>query len=112
MAFFLAPSRKIFSLQLPLLQLSLTAYYLYPHCHYGNQADKRDCRLNLTVASRIHLIEPQWNPMVEVQAIGRAHRYGQTKKVLVFRYIMEGTIEEVRDSFTSPVKSSEFKQRC
>lgn len=33
--------------------------------------------------------------MVEQQAIGRALRLGQTKKVIVSRYIMKGTIEEV-----------------
>jgi SNF2 family DNA or RNA helicase len=33
--------------------------------------------------------------MVEQQAIGRALRLGQTKKVVVSRYIMRGTIEEV-----------------
>jgi SNF2 family DNA or RNA helicase len=33
--------------------------------------------------------------MDEQQAIGRALRLGQTKKVVVTRYIMKGTIEEV-----------------
>lgn len=32
--------------------------------------------------------------MIEQQAIGRALRLGQTKKVVVSRYIMKGTIEE------------------
>ncbi|CAI7613115.1 unnamed protein product [Penicillium pancosmium] len=51
--------------------------------------------LNLTSATRVHILEPQWNPMIEKQAIGRALRLGQTKKVVVSRYIMKGTIEEV-----------------
>ncbi|KAJ5381133.1 uncharacterized protein N7496_003561 [Penicillium cataractarum] len=38
--------------------------------------------LNLTSATRVHILEPQWNPMVEQQAIGRALRLGQTKKVI------------------------------
>ncbi|KAF1995033.1 hypothetical protein P154DRAFT_475038 [Amniculicola lignicola CBS 123094] len=50
--------------------------------------------LNLAVASRIYLLEPQWNPMIESQAIGRALRLGQTAQVVIVRYIMEDTVEE------------------
>ena len=53
------------------------------------------CRLNLTVASRIHILEPQWNPSVESQAIGRALRLGQEKEVTIVRYILMNTVEEV-----------------
>ncbi|KAF2102280.1 hypothetical protein NA57DRAFT_35076, partial [Rhizodiscina lignyota] len=52
--------------------------------------------LNLAVASRIYLLEPQWNPSIESQAIGRAVRLGQTDQVIIKRYVMENTIEEVR----------------
>lgn len=41
-------------------------------------------------------MEPQWNPSVESQAIGRALRWGQGKKIYVIRYVMEGTVEKVR----------------
>lgn len=51
--------------------------------------------LNLTVASRIHLIEPQWNPTIEFQAIGRAARLGQNRQVSVVRYIMKDSVEQV-----------------
>lgn len=54
-----------------------------------------DHRLNLACANRIHIVEPQWNPTVEEQAIGRALRIGQEKRVTVTRYIMEGTVEQV-----------------
>ncbi|KAF4989707.1 hypothetical protein FDECE_14622 [Fusarium decemcellulare] len=50
--------------------------------------------LNLTVATQVHIVEPQWNPSVEEQAIARALRMGQTKTVTVFRYMMENTVEE------------------
>jgi len=49
---------------------------------------------NLSVASRVHILEPQWNPSVEDQAIGRVLRLGQDKKVCVIRYIMTATIEK------------------
>ena len=52
-------------------------------------------RLNLTAANRIHLLEPQWNPSIEEQAIGRALRLGQTRPVTVIRYIVQNTVEEV-----------------
>ncbi|KAI1205005.1 SNF2 family N-terminal domain-containing protein [Annulohypoxylon truncatum] len=50
--------------------------------------------LNLAIASHIYLLEPQWNPSIESQAIGRALRLGQTAEVVITRYIMIGTIEE------------------
>ncbi|KAJ6258640.1 DNA repair protein RAD5A [Drechslerella dactyloides] len=50
--------------------------------------------LNLTVASTAHLLEPQWNPMIEKQAIGRVYRLGQDKRVKVIRYIVKNSIEE------------------
>lgn len=58
-------------------------------------------RLNLTAASHVHVVEPHWNPSVEAQAIARAVRMGQTKNVLVTRYIMRGTVEEVSHNVPS-----------
>ncbi|KAH7309718.1 SNF2 family N-terminal domain-containing protein [Stachybotrys elegans] len=49
--------------------------------------------LNLTAASRIHLVEPHWNPSTERQAIGRALRLGQNKEVTVMQYFMEESVE-------------------
>ncbi|KAI1311219.1 hypothetical protein F5Y03DRAFT_343886 [Xylaria venustula] len=49
---------------------------------------------NLTTASRVHILEPQWNPSIEDQAIGRVARLGQSKKVTVVRYIVQKSIEE------------------
>ncbi|RYP19481.1 hypothetical protein DL765_003321 [Monosporascus sp. GIB2] len=50
--------------------------------------------LNLAMASRIYLLEPQWNPSVEQQAFGRALRLGQTEQVIITRYIMQDTVED------------------
>ena len=52
-------------------------------------------RLDLTVASRAYIMEPQWNPMAEEQALDRIHRLGQTRPVTTIRYIMKDTWEEV-----------------
>jgi SNF2 family DNA or RNA helicase len=50
--------------------------------------------LNLTEADYVFLLDPWWNPAVEAQAIDRAHRIGQKKKVITYKFIMSGTVEE------------------
>ena len=50
--------------------------------------------LNLTGADTVILVDLWWNPAVEDQAIGRAHRMGQEQNVEVYRMITRGTIEE------------------
>jgi SNF2 family DNA or RNA helicase len=59
------------------------------------------CRLDLTAASRVHLLEPQWNPSLEDQALARVHRLGQTRPVITIRYIMEDSFEEVSNSISN-----------
>ncbi|MFT4759268.1 MAG: hypothetical protein ACI9XO_000751 [Paraglaciecola sp.] len=50
--------------------------------------------LNLTAADYVFLIDPWWNPQAEKQAIARAHRIGQTKKVFARKFITKDSIEE------------------
>ena len=50
--------------------------------------------LNLTGADTVVLVDLWWNPAVESQAIGRAHRMGQEQAVEVYRLVTRGTIEE------------------
>ncbi|MBB3214108.1 superfamily II DNA or RNA helicase [Herbaspirillum sp. Sphag1AN] len=50
--------------------------------------------LNLTAADTVILVDPWWNPAVEEQAIARAHRIGQQQPVVVYKLIIEGSIEE------------------
>jgi len=50
--------------------------------------------LDLTAASRAYIIEPQWNPMAESQALDRIYRLGQLHEVTTTRYIMKGSYEE------------------
>jgi SNF2 family DNA or RNA helicase len=47
--------------------------------------------LNLQEATRVYITAPTWNPATELQAIGRAHRTGQTRKVVVRRLIYTGS---------------------
>ena len=46
--------------------------------------------LNLQEATRVYITAPSWNPATELQAIGRSHRTGQTKKVVVRKLIATG----------------------
>ena len=50
--------------------------------------------LNLTQADTVIHYDPWWNPAVENQATDRAHRIGQTQRVLVYKLVAQGTIEE------------------
>jgi uncharacterized Zn finger protein len=50
--------------------------------------------LNLEKASHVIHFDLWWNPAVESQATDRAHRIGQTKRVMVHRLISRGTLEE------------------
>lgn len=50
--------------------------------------------LNLTAADYVFHLDPWWNPAVEDQATGRAHRIGQARPVVSCRLIAEDTVEE------------------
>lgn len=50
--------------------------------------------LNLTEADYVFLLDPWWNPAVEQQAISRAHRIGQFKNVIAYKFITKDSIEE------------------
>jgi len=50
--------------------------------------------LNLTTACRVFMMEPQFNPAAEAQAVDRVHRLGQRRDVEIVRFIMRGSFEE------------------
>ncbi|KAI9649193.1 hypothetical protein NHQ30_001761 [Ciborinia camelliae] len=68
--------------------------------------DKPDCRimlislkagnagLNLVAASRVIILDPFWNPFIEMQAVDRAYRIGQQKPVQVHRILVHDTVED------------------
>ena len=74
--------------------------------------------LNLTEADYCILLDPWWNPATEAQAVDRTHRIGQTKTVMVYRFVATGTIEtKVMDLkaskaklFTSVMEGTEIKR--
>ncbi|KAJ3135770.1 hypothetical protein HK100_002361 [Physocladia obscura] len=50
--------------------------------------------INLATADIVIMYDNDWNPQVDLQAEDRAHRIGQKKQVMVFRFITENAIEE------------------
>ncbi|PVU95080.1 hypothetical protein BB561_002065 [Smittium simulii] len=50
--------------------------------------------INLTAADTVIFYDSDWNPTVDLQAMDRAHRLGQTKQVNVYRLVTKNTIEE------------------
>jgi transcription termination factor 2 len=49
--------------------------------------------LNLQGANHVFVMSPQWNPMWEIQALGRCYRHGQTKPVTLMRMVVKDTID-------------------
>ena len=60
--------------------------------------------LNLTAASHVIHFDRWWNPAVENQATDRAFRIGQTKNVLVHKFICRGTVEDRIDQMIETKK--------
>lgn len=50
--------------------------------------------ITLTAANHVVIMDPGFDPVEETQCIGRAHRFGQTRDVKVWRMYMRGTVEE------------------
>ncbi|XP_047325059.1 CHD3-type chromatin-remodeling factor PICKLE-like [Impatiens glandulifera] len=50
--------------------------------------------INLATADTVIIYDSDWNPHADLQAMARAHRLGQTNKVLIYRLITRGSIEE------------------
>jgi superfamily II DNA or RNA helicase len=60
--------------------------------------------LNLTAASHVIHFDRWWNPSVENQATDRAFRIGQTRNVLIHKFICRGTVEDKIDQLIESKK--------
>ncbi|MEM8886112.1 MAG: DEAD/DEAH box helicase, partial [Planctomycetota bacterium] len=58
------------------------------------QIDAAGTGLNLQAAGAVVLMEPQLKPTTEAQAIARAHRMGQTRRVVVHRLLARDCVDE------------------
>lgn len=70
------------SCSLPLSPYNLSHSYLLPLCHLSR------CLLH------VFRFDSDWNPQVDIQAMARVHRIGQTKPVHIYRLVSAGTVEE------------------
>jgi chromodomain-helicase-DNA-binding protein 4 len=50
--------------------------------------------INLATADTVIILDPDFNPHQDLQAISRAHRIGQKKKVLCFQLMTRASVEE------------------
>jgi SWI/SNF-related matrix-associated actin-dependent regulator of chromatin subfamily A member 5 len=50
--------------------------------------------INLTSADTVIIFDSDWNPQVDIQAMARVHRIGQTKPVHVYRLVTKNSVEE------------------
>ncbi len=60
--------------------------------------------LTLTAAAHVVHFDRWWNPAVENQATDRAYRIGQTKNLLVHKFVCRGTVEERIDEMIESKK--------
>ena len=70
--------------------------------------------LNIQAASVVILCEPQWNPAIEEQAIARAHRMGQVRRVDVHRLLAEHSVDQQMLELTAAKRAEfdEYARRC
>ncbi|KAJ3327951.1 hypothetical protein HDU76_010850 [Blyttiomyces sp. JEL0837] len=50
--------------------------------------------INLTAADTVIIYDSDWNPQMDLQAQDRVHRIGQTKPVIIYRLVTNGTVEK------------------
>ncbi|PRQ52997.1 putative DNA helicase [Rosa chinensis] len=82
----------IMYLFLPLQWIGMNAMLVYVMAAEGCALRFRG--LYLATADTVIIYDSDWNPHADLQAMARAHRLGQTNKVMIYRLITRGTIEE------------------
>ncbi|KAJ2064655.1 hypothetical protein GGI17_000797 [Coemansia sp. S146] len=65
-----------------------------PHYLFFISSGTGSIGVNLVAASRVIIFDVGWNPLYDEQAIARAYRYGQRRRVYVYRLITAGTWED------------------
>uniref|UniRef100_A0A4W3HFG3 Chromodomain helicase DNA binding protein 5 n=1 Tax=Callorhinchus milii TaxID=7868 RepID=A0A4W3HFG3_CALMI len=50
--------------------------------------------INLATADTVVIYDSDWNPHNDIQAFSRAHRIGQNRKVMIYRFVTRASVEE------------------
>ncbi|XP_058849523.1 chromodomain-helicase-DNA-binding protein 4 isoform X2 [Acipenser ruthenus] len=50
--------------------------------------------INLATADTVVIYDSDWNPHNDIQAFSRAHRIGQNRKVMIYRFVTKASVEE------------------
>uniref|UniRef100_A0A3P9CPN4 Chromodomain helicase DNA binding protein 4 n=1 Tax=Maylandia zebra TaxID=106582 RepID=A0A3P9CPN4_9CICH len=50
--------------------------------------------INLASADTVIIYDSDWNPHNDIQAFSRAHRIGQNRKVMIYRFVTKASVEE------------------
>lgn len=61
-------------------------FYLFSFLLNTKFGSKGGLGINLATADTVIIYDADWNPHNDMQALSRAHRIGQTSKVMVYRY--------------------------
>ncbi|KAI7999975.1 Protein CHROMATIN REMODELING 4 [Camellia lanceoleosa] len=54
----------------------------------------RGLGINLATADTVIIYDSDFNPHADIQAMNRAHRIGQSKRLLVYRFVVHASVEE------------------
>ena len=70
--------------------------------------------INLQTADTVILMDSDWNPQVDLQAMARVHRIGQTKTVHVYRLVSSGTwcVRALNIVYSTSVRNEKLNSRA
>ena len=75
-------------------EYAIDAFQNDPTCRvFIGQTMAASTSVTLTASSTVILLEPDWLPCNDYQAVSRVHRIGQTQPVFVYRAVADGTID-------------------
>uniref|UniRef100_H2Z5F5 Helicase ATP-binding domain-containing protein n=1 Tax=Ciona savignyi TaxID=51511 RepID=H2Z5F5_CIOSA len=66
----------------------------YSHVRLDGSTKSGGLGINLTSADTVIIYDSDWNPQNDLQAQDRCHRIGQTRSVLIYRFVSANTVDQ------------------